>query len=84
MDLRGKPEQTENITIDVPRNTIEDSVHIEVSVVGDLIGSTIKSLDKLIQLPHGCGEQNMITFIPNVLILKYLEVSLLTLLIFFK
>lgn len=24
-------------------------------------------------MPYGCGEQNMITFVPNIFVVKYLE-----------
>ena len=37
------------------------------------MGPTINGLDKLLQLPSGCGEQNMIHFAPDVFIYKYLS-----------
>lgn len=37
------------------------------------MGPTLKNLDKLLRLPFGCGEQNMIHFAPNVFVLKYLQ-----------
>lgn len=39
---------------------------------GDILGPSISGLDSLIQMPYGCGEQNMINFAPNVYVLKYL------------
>lgn len=39
---------------------------------GDLLGPSINGLDKLITMPYGCGEQNMIVFAPNTYILLYL------------
>lgn len=42
---------------------------------GDLLGPSISGLDSLVQMPHGCGEQNMINFAPNVYVLQYLEAS---------
>jgi len=44
-------------------------------VVGDLLGPTIKNLDNLVRMPYGCGEQNMVNFVPNILVVKYLEVT---------
>lgn len=29
-------------------------------------------MDKLIKMPHGCGEQNMLNFVPNIVVLDYL------------
>lgn len=42
---------------------------------GDLLGPSISGLDSLVQMPFGCGEQNMINFAPNVYVLQYLEAS---------
>lgn len=44
-----------------------------VYVTGDVMGPTLNNLDKLLRLPFGCGEQNMIHFAPNVFVLKYLQ-----------
>lgn len=35
----------------------------------------MKNLEKLIRLPYGCGEQNMLNFVPNVVILDYLRAT---------
>lgn len=37
------------------------------------MGRAIKNLDKLLAMPYGCGEQNMLLFAPNVFILDYLK-----------
>lgn len=62
------------LTVDTPDDIILDSLKIDVNCVGDLLGGTIKNLNKLIRLPSGCGEQNMLNFVPNIVILKYLKV----------
>ncbi|KAK3516928.1 hypothetical protein QTP70_028219 [Hemibagrus guttatus] len=41
----------------------------------DILGPSISGLDSLIQMPYGCGEQNMIHFAPNVYVLQYLSRS---------
>ena len=41
-------------------------------MTGDVLGGAVHHLDSLLQLPHGCGEQNMIRFAPNVYVLNYL------------
>lgn len=33
------------------------------------------NIDKLIQLPSGCGEQNMLYFAPDVVVLNYLDAT---------
>lgn len=42
---------------------------------GDILGPSISGLDSLIQMPHGCGEQNMINFAPNIYVLEYLAAT---------
>ncbi|CAB0016198.1 unnamed protein product, partial [Nesidiocoris tenuis] len=37
----------------------------------------MSNLDRLIRQPYGCGEQNMLNFVPNIVILEYLTVSFL-------
>ncbi len=44
-------------------------------LIGDLMGRALKNLDKLLQMPTGCGEQRMIGLGPNIYILQYLEVT---------
>ena len=39
---------------------------------GDVMGSALSDLDKLLALPTGCGEQNMLKFAPNIYVLEYL------------
>lgn len=41
--------------------------------LGDLLGPTVNNLDKLLRMPQGCGEQNMLNFVPNIVIAKYLK-----------
>ena len=42
---------------------------------GNLLGQSINGLSNLLQMPYGCGEQNMLNFAPDVYILKYLETT---------
>lgn len=74
-ELNSNAQNRRNVTIAVPRNAIPESTRIEVSAVGDLIGSLVGNLDSLILLPTGCGEQTMVNFVPNLIVLRYLGVS---------
>ncbi|XP_073826179.1 CD109 antigen-like [Musca autumnalis] len=58
---------------DIPNGIVEDSEYLEFTVVGDILGPTIKNIDQLVRMPFGCGEQNMINFVPNILVLEYLQ-----------
>jgi len=44
-------------------------------IVGDLMGQSLDGLGDLLQMPYGCGEQNMVHFAPDVYILKYFEAT---------
>ena len=37
------------------------------------MGPSIEGLDSLVRMPFGCGEQNMITFAPNIFVRAYLD-----------
>lgn len=41
--------------------------------LGDIMSVVIKNLNNLIRMPHGCGEQNMLNFVPNIVVLNYLN-----------
>uniref|UniRef100_A0A3B3YY18 Alpha-2-macroglobulin bait region domain-containing protein n=1 Tax=Poecilia mexicana TaxID=48701 RepID=A0A3B3YY18_9TELE len=46
-----------------------------VFITGDILGRALQNLDGLLQMPYGCGEQNMALLAPNIYILEYLEKS---------
>ncbi|KAJ8680026.1 hypothetical protein QAD02_015813 [Eretmocerus hayati] len=73
VDLRNDNSVKTNVTVDFPRNFVADSDYVEVAVVGDILGPTIPNLAELIKMPFGCGEQNMLNFVPNIVILDYLK-----------
>ncbi|XP_051780686.1 CD109 antigen [Erpetoichthys calabaricus] len=56
----------------LPSDTVQDSASAFVTVVGDIMGPSISGLEYLIQMPCGCGEQNMIMFAPNIYVIQYL------------
>jgi len=37
------------------------------------MGPTVDNLDKLVRMPYGCGEQNMISTAPSVFVSEYLK-----------
>ncbi|XP_006620960.1 CD109 antigen-like isoform X1 [Apis dorsata] len=73
LDLRNTKSTSINVTIDIPKNAVPGSEHIEISAVGDILGPSILNLANLIKMPSGCGEQNMLNFVPNIMILNYLK-----------
>ena len=41
--------------------------------MGDIMGSSLSNMDNLLAMPHGCGEQNMLKFAPNIFVMNYLN-----------
>ncbi len=61
--------------LSLPSFVVPDSGRAYLALTGSYLTQTIDGLDGLIQMPFGCGEQNMIVFAPDVYITKYLEES---------
>ncbi|XP_006164926.1 pregnancy zone protein isoform X2 [Tupaia chinensis] len=66
----GAPEK---LSLKVPPNVVEGSARATYTVLGDILGSAMQNLQNLLRMPYGCGEQNMILFVPNIYVLNYLN-----------
>ncbi|XP_055919428.1 thioester-containing protein 1 allele S1-like isoform X2 [Eupeodes corollae] len=66
--------QEGEVTIDIPENAVLGSERVEVSVIGDIFGPLMKTLQKLARVPYGNCEENTELIISNSLTLKYLKV----------
>ncbi|XP_053410605.1 alpha-2-macroglobulin isoform X2 [Nycticebus coucang] len=66
-------EVTEKLSLKLPPNMVEESARASVSVLGDILGSAMQNTQDLLQMPYGCGEQNMALFAPNIYVLNYLN-----------
>uniref|UniRef100_A0A3Q3LTU4 CD109 molecule n=1 Tax=Mastacembelus armatus TaxID=205130 RepID=A0A3Q3LTU4_9TELE len=78
--LELEPENRNNstsISFSFPADVVPGSKRAHVALVGDILALSIGNLDSLVQVPLGCGEQNMIHFAPSVYVLQYLEKSTL-------
>lgn len=75
LSQNGTGTQTRNFSIEVPENAVPDSQKVHVSVVGDILGAGLSNVDDLLRLPYGCGEQNMVNLVPNIVIHKYLSAT---------
>ncbi|XP_035746403.1 alpha-2-macroglobulin-like protein 1 [Egretta garzetta] len=70
---RGGNMAEEPVSLHLPDNAVKGSARAFISISGDLMGMALQNLDHLVQMPHGCGEQNMVLFAPIVYVLQYLE-----------
>ncbi|KAM6418117.1 alpha-2-macroglobulin-like protein 1 [Pluvialis apricaria] len=70
---RGGNMVEEPVSLRLPDKVVKGSARASISISGDLMGMALQNLDNLVQMPHGCGEQNMVLFAPIVYVLQYLE-----------
>lgn len=61
------------VDLSVPAGIVAGSARARLALTGSYMTQTIEGLEKLIQMPYGCGEQNMILFAPNVYVSQYLK-----------
>ena len=66
---------TKTIDTSIPDAVVSDSGRAYIAVTSSFLTQTLDGLDALLQMPFGCGEQNMINFAPDVYITKYLQGS---------
>jgi CD109 antigen len=66
---------TKTVDTSIPQNVVSDSGRAYIAVTSSFLTQTLDGLDALLQMPFGCGEQNMINFAPDVYITKYLTAS---------
>lgn len=76
IDLREKSQiETIDIDIEIPKTALSDSTCIEITCSGDLFAGTIRNLESLVRRPCGCGEQNILHMVPNIIVLNYLKIT---------
>jgi CD109 antigen len=66
---------SEQLDTSVPPFAVEGSGRAYLTMTSSYLTQTIEGLETLLQMPFGCGEQNMIVFAPDVYITKYLRES---------
>ncbi|VUZ43188.1 unnamed protein product, partial [Hymenolepis diminuta] len=54
------------------KEIVDGSLRSYIAVGGSVIGRALSNLDSLVQMPTGCGEQNLVKVAPSVYVLKYL------------
>ena len=61
------------LSVSLPENFIPGSHSLKLVAVGDILGEAASGISNLIQLPSGCGEQNMHKIAINVFSANYLR-----------
>lgn len=66
---------TETLILKDHPNMINGTKHVFMKITGDFMVPSIDGLQNLIQMPHGCGEQTMVNFAPDIFLTKYMNVT---------
>ncbi|XP_041269996.1 alpha-2-macroglobulin-like isoform X3 [Onychostruthus taczanowskii] len=64
---------SQTVSLALPETVVDGSARAYYSVLGDIMGTAMQNLHQLLQMPFGCGEQNMVLFAPNIYVLDYLN-----------
>lgn len=64
---------TVKLDTSLPDGIVPDSGKVMLSLTPSIVAQTISGVDNLLNMPYGCGEQNMILFAPDVEVLRYLK-----------
>ncbi|XP_052786009.1 CD109 antigen-like [Mya arenaria] len=62
-----------SVPLQDPPHMAQGSKTVSVKMTGNFMVPSIDGLQSLLIMPHGCGEQNMVDFAPDVYIAKYLK-----------
>jgi len=63
---------TKTLDTSLPLVIVDGSGRVYLALTSSYLTQTIEGLEGLIQMPFGCGEQNMIMLAPDIYITKYL------------
>ena len=61
--------------LSAPLGAIPGSNRAYAALTGSYLAQTLDGLENLLQMPYGCGEQNMILFAPNIFVARYLDAT---------
>lgn len=74
-DLNNNGSIQKSVKLDFPSDAVEGSRKARIDVIGDIMGPVLANLENLVKMPFGCGEQNMLNFVPNIVVMKYLRAT---------
>ncbi|XP_038615674.1 ovostatin homolog 2-like [Tachyglossus aculeatus] len=63
---------SEQVSLRLPGTFVNGSARADFTVLGDCLGQAMQNLENLLQMPYGCGEQNIALLASDVAVLKYL------------
>ncbi|KAL3104745.1 hypothetical protein niasHT_027847 [Heterodera trifolii] len=63
------------VDLQFPADHVLGSRKARVDVIGDIMGPVLSNVEGLVRMPYGCGEQNMVTLVPNIVVMRYLRAT---------
>uniref|UniRef100_A0A1I8BTY6 NTR domain-containing protein n=1 Tax=Meloidogyne hapla TaxID=6305 RepID=A0A1I8BTY6_MELHA len=69
------PQFHQTLEMQFPADYVTGSRKARFELIGDIMGPVLANLDSLVRMPYGCGEQNMVTLVPNIVVLSYLRAT---------
>jgi CD109 antigen len=72
-NLTLTPDTARDFALSAPPEAIDGSARAVLALTGNVLSQAIDGLDALLQMPFGCGEQNMLLFAPDVFVARYLK-----------
>uniref|UniRef100_A0A183BVF1 TEP1-F n=1 Tax=Globodera pallida TaxID=36090 RepID=A0A183BVF1_GLOPA len=63
------------VELQFPADHVIGSRKARVDFIGDIMGPVLSNVDSLVRMPYGCGEQNMVTLVPNIVVMRYLRAT---------
>nr|XP_002712818.1 ovostatin homolog 2 [Oryctolagus cuniculus] len=64
---------SKQVVLDLPNNAVEGSARAFFTIVGDVLGVATQNLESLLQMPYGCGGQNIALLASDTHVLDYLK-----------
>ncbi|XP_068137595.1 CD109 antigen-like [Hyperolius riggenbachi] len=66
---------SKTLSFTFPPDVVEGSEEAYINIIGNLLVPSLDGLESLIEMPCGCGEQNMIYLAPDIYVMQYLEAT---------
>nr|XP_029714406.1 CD109 antigen-like isoform X1 [Aedes albopictus] len=73
INLHEHGNQKFNMSLNVPRDADNGSTKVSVVIDPPFLGTVAQNLNSLFAIPTGAASLNLLTFIPNVVILEYIK-----------
>ncbi|PIK61577.1 putative pregnancy zone protein, partial [Apostichopus japonicus] len=71
--LENNETYNKHVSLKIPPQHVPGTAVGEITVTGDLVGNSLSNVEDMLRMPYGCGEQNLLSMVPNIVALQYLQ-----------